>query len=54
MQTSSSNASDVEGSSNLSPKAVKISDEVMIEVLQRALLGFFIAFAVTNITLSLY
>ena len=52
-QTKWSNASDIGDSSNLSPKALKMSDEAIIEVLQRALLGFFIALIMTRITLSL-
>jgi predicted nucleic acid binding AN1-type Zn finger protein len=40
-------------SSTWSPKTLKISDEAMIDVLHKALLGFFIAFTATNITFSL-
>ena len=39
--------------SNSSPKVLKISVEAMIEVLDRALLGFFMAFTSTNNTFSL-
>jgi hypothetical protein len=40
-------------SSDWSPKTLKISDEAMIDVLHKALLGFFIAFTTINITFSL-
>uniref|UniRef100_A0A2P2R0R9 Uncharacterized protein n=1 Tax=Rhizophora mucronata TaxID=61149 RepID=A0A2P2R0R9_RHIMU len=40
-------------SSNLSPKALKISDEAMIDVLHKALLGFLMAFITASITFSL-
>jgi hypothetical protein len=50
--TKLSNALIVE-SSNWSPKTLKISDEAMIDVLHKALLGFFIAFTATKITFSL-
>ena len=48
-----SNASELVGWSNSSPKVLKISVEAMIEVLDRALLGFFMAFTSTNSTFSL-
>jgi hypothetical protein len=40
-------------SSDWSPKTLKISHEAMIDVLHKALLGFFIAFTTINITFSL-
>jgi hypothetical protein len=43
----------VEGSNNLSPKALKISEAAIIEVLHKALRGFFIDFTTTNKILSL-
>lgn len=54
IHTKWSNASEGKESSNLSPKALKISDEAMIEVLIKALLGFFIAFTITTTTFSLF
>lgn len=51
--TKPSNASEMEGSNNLSPKALKISEAAIIEVLHKALRGFFIAFTTTNTILSL-